>query len=218
MGSLDEVVLMPALAPSATASRRPTFRFKAAEVNEDGTFAGYGSVFGVVDSYGDIVLPGAFQTSLDRHRADGTRPKGLWQHDSNHPILSWQELREDDHGLYCKGSLILDVEKARETHALMKAGELDGLSIGYEVTAISYARPDEIEGKFGITLDPMPTNAGGQFRIIEAVDLWEISVVTFPACAPARIDTVKQTAPPVRDLSKLAAALERRGRLLTRLP
>lgn len=209
---------MLAPAPTHTASRRPTFRFKAAQVGDDGVFSGYGSVFGVVDSYGDIVLPGAFQASLDRHKADGTRPKGLWQHDSLHPILTWTDLREDVHGLYCAGKLILDVEKARETHALMKAGELDGLSIGYEVAAFSYCHPDDVETKYGLRPDlASPLSTNGQYRMIEAVDLWEISVVTYPACAPARVQTVRRAPAPAVDLAALAAALERRGQLLSRL-
>lgn len=187
---------------------RKTHRFKTAEVGDDGTFSGYGSVFGVVDSYGDIVLPGAFSASLAAHAAAGTHPVGLWQHDEKHPILAWTEMREDDHGLFCRGRLILEVEKARETHALMKAGVLNGLSIGYMLTASAFATADDVVTKYGIDIDPDALPPGAQFRMIEDVDLVEVSVVTFPACAAARVETVKARSP--ASLDRLAAALAAR--------
>lgn len=210
---------MPA-SPIVTAQRRPTFRFKAANVGADGSFSGYGSVFGAVDSYGDIVLPGAFQATLDRHKLDGTRPKGLWQHDDLHPILTWTEIREDQQGLYCAGQLILEVEKARETHALMKAGELDGLSIGYHIGAFAYCHPDEVETKYGLRPEPdAPVSPNGQYRMIETIQhLAEVSVVTWPACTPAKVQQVRRAPTPAApDLTALAAALDRRAAALSRL-
>lgn len=190
-------------------------RVKAA--GDSGEFEGYGSIFNVVDSVGDVVMPGAYTATLERHAADGTRPKGLWQHDPSRPILSWLEMREDDKGLWCRGRLILDVQQAREAHALMKAGELDGLSIGFECTEAEYVRPDDFQAKFGYGLAPMPypMAPGTQVRALRAIDLWEVSLVTFPACAPARLTAVKTAPRPfVPAVSAAMAALAHHRRLL----
>jgi HK97 family phage prohead protease len=99
----------------------------------------------------------------------------LFQHDPNQPIGVWLDVREDAHGLYVKGRLTLDVARAREVLALMRAGALDGLSIGYRT----------VRGR---------TDAGTGVRRLMEVDLWEISVVTFPMLPDARVSAVK-TAP-----------------------
>lgn len=184
------------------------------QIGDDGTFEGYGSIFNVVDTVGDVVVPGAYAATLARHAEDGTRPKGLWQHDPTRPILSWVEMREDAKGLWCKGRLILDVEQAREAHALMKAGELDGLSIGFECTEIEFARPEDFEAKYGA---PLPLDSifapGSQVRVLKGLDLWEVSLVTFPACRPAKVESVKSPAAiKIRDVA--TPALSRAGRTL----
>lgn len=190
---------MPATSLRASRKRTPIapmrpIRFKATSVTEDGTFEGYGNVFNVVDSYGDIVLPGAFAESLADHKAKGTLPKLLWQHDEAQPIGVWNEMFEDEHGLYCKGRLILEVEKARECHALMKAGAIDGLSIGGEPI-----EPEKVYGyqlaERGIHLAEGDAYPNGQFRLVDTWHLWEVSPVTFPACEPSLIETVKHRAP-----------------------
>lgn len=178
----------PARAPARRSPLRAV-RFKADTIAADGTFEGYGNVFNVIDSYGDVVLPGAFTESLAGHEAAGTLPKMLLQHDPAVPIGRWLEMREDEHGLYCKGQLILEVEAARETHALMKAGALDALSIGGEPLDTEPAFVDELPA-LGITLKAGGNEApNGQVRLVHTWHLWETSVVTFPACAPALIDT-----------------------------
>ena len=184
-------------------------RLKA--IDEAGVFEGYGSVFNVVDDVRDVVVPGAFAASLARHGAEGTRPKGLWQHRWDCPILTWSEMREDARGLRVRGQLLLDIQQAREAHALMRAGELDGLSIGFECSDIEYARPDEFEQKFGFGLAPAPyaMQPGEKVRVLKGIDLWEVSLVTFPACRPARVETVK-AGMPAHDRAALAAALARR--------
>lgn len=206
---------------------RSPLRIKASDIGADGSFAGYGSVFNVIDSGGDMMAPGSFAASLQRHAQAGTRPKMLWQHDHCQPIGSWLEMREDDHGLWCKGQLLLDVQQAREAYTLMKAGELDGLSIGYEVDDYVNVRADEIGAKYGCH----PTGGyapAGQVRVLRAVGLWEVSPVTFPMCDPARIETVKTTGNGQQatgnrstargpDLTPILAALERRG-LVPRVP
>lgn len=199
-------------APKAMTILHRPFSFKMADVAPDGSFEGYGSIFGVVDSYNDIVVKGAFADSLARIRSEGRRVKMLWQHNPSEPIGVWDDLREDDVGLYCKGRLLLDVQRARECYALMKAGALDGLSIGYEATRYSHVAPEEVESRIGAKYYGMC--GPGQIRLLEACDLWEISPVTFPACEPATVTTVKRQPAAMRDLSEVAAALARRGAAL----
>lgn len=142
-------------------------------IETDGTFSGYASLFGAEDLGRDVLMPGAFKKSLARQGAEGVRM--LFQHDPNVPIGVWDIVREDERGLYVKGRLTLDVEKAREIHALMLDGGLNGLSIGFKT----------IKGK--------RDQATGVRQIFE-VDLWEISVVTFPMLPQAKITAVKNAA------------------------
>lgn len=141
-------------------------------VNEDGTIEGYGSVFGVPDSYDDVVAAGAFAASLAEHKANGTMPAMLWQHEADEPIGVWTEMVEDAKGLRVKGRLALEVNKGKEAHALLKMGAINGLSIGFVSKEWAYDRDTEI-------------------RTLNAVDLWEVSLVTFPANGKSRITNVK---------------------------
>jgi len=135
----------------------------------DGTFAGYASVFNVVDSQRDVVRPGAFRASLKSR----TQPvRLLWQHRWEHPIGVIDALFEDGNGLYIKAHLLLEVAQAREAYALMKAGVVKGLSIGYSVKS---SRRDPETG----------------VRQLMAVELWEISLVTMPANEAAQVTVVK---------------------------
>lgn len=140
------------------------------EVEDDGTFEGYASLFGKVDLGRDVVERGAFAASLGKRGAGAIRM--LFQHDPNAPIGTWSEIREDARGLFVRGRLALQSARAREVHSLMKEGALDGLSIGFRTVRA------RTEAKTGIR------------RIVE-VDLWEISVVTFPMLPEARIEAVK---------------------------
>ncbi|AHB49046.1 primosome assembly protein PriA [Hyphomicrobium nitrativorans NL23] len=137
----------------------------------DGTFEGYASLFNREDLGRDVVMPGAFRESLASRGPRGV--KLLFQHDSNQPIGVWTVLREDARGLYAQGRLMREVSKAREVMALMRAGALDGLSIGFRTVK---ARRDKASG----------------VRRIDKIDLWEISIVTFPLLPEARITTTKQ--------------------------
>ncbi|MFQ5783603.1 MAG: HK97 family phage prohead protease [Alphaproteobacteria bacterium] len=145
--------------------------FAVKALDDRGAFEGYASVFGIVDGFDDIVASGAFARSLARQRG-GRGVKLLWQHDAREPIGAFDEMTEDARGLYVRGRLLLDVRRAAEAYALLKAGAIDGLSIGYSA----------VEAQS----DP----ATGLRRLIE-VDLWEISLVTFQACAGARVSAVK---------------------------
>ncbi len=145
---------------------------------------GYASVFGVGDQGGDVVMAGAYRKSLDRMRAEGRQVKMLWQHDPAQPIGVWEEIREDGKGLWVKGRILSDVEKGREAAALIAAGAIDGLSIGYRTVRAE-------------------KDAKGQ-RLLREVELWEVSVVTFPMLPEARVGA-KGDAALAGDLNELAA-------------
>lgn len=139
---------------------------------DDGTVEGYGSVFGVKDNYDDVIASGAFAESLAEHKAEGTMPAMLWQHDASEPIGVWTEMVEDGKGLRIKGKLALDTTRGREAHALLKMGALNGLSIGFVSKQWTYDRDTEV-------------------RTLTEIDLWEVSLVTFPANEKARVTNVK---------------------------
>lgn len=163
---------------------------KADDVADDGSFEGYGSVFGTVDSYQEVVAPGAFAESLAELAGKGRVVPVLWQHMSSQPIGVYTEVREDETGLYVKGRLLVaDVGQAKEAHALMKAGAVTGLSIGY------WVRESSFDEKTGI-------------RTLTKLDLVEVSLVTFPANDDARVEAVKfklahGQLPDIREFEKL---------------
>src|SRR5687768_13525723 len=135
---------------------------------ESGRFAGYASVFGGVDSYGDTIIKGAYDYTLRKHG----KPKMFVQHESyGLPAGKWTAVKEDDHGLYVEGELTPGMSKSEDAKAALKHGTIDGLSIGYML------KKDDFE----------ETEKGG--RLIRRVsNLVEISLVTFPADSAARID------------------------------
>lgn len=153
-------------------------------LEEGHRISGYASVFGRRDKGGDTVLPGAYGASLKRLAARGERVRMLWQHDPAQPIGIWDEVHEDAHGLHVSGRLLPDVSRAREAKALLEAGAVDGLSIGYR------------------TLRAEPVAGGGR-RLVE-LDLWEVSLVTFPMQAEARIATKSDL---LADLAGLSAQM-----------
>lgn len=146
------------------------FRLDVKNLAEDGTFEGYGSIFGNVDCYRESVVKGAFSKTLKKHEQDNNPVLMLWQHSWEDPIGVWKELKEDDRGLYGVGEINLDVQKGREAYSLMKQRALTGLSIGYK--EVKYTDNAEV-------------------RLLEEIDLYEISPVTFPANEEARISAVK---------------------------
>lgn len=150
------------------------FAFKADAVNDDGTFTGYGSVFGNVDSYREIVAPGAFAESLKAINDSGDPLPALWQHNADQPIGGYSQLAEDDRGLKVEGFLMVnELPLAKQAHALMQRRIVKGLSIGYYVLADSYDEKERV-------------------RTLTKLDLQEISIVTFPANVEAQIDAVKE--------------------------
>jgi len=137
------------------------------QVSDGTTVAGYASLFGSVDQGNDVVERGAYRASLDRLQAKGGRVKMLWQHDPAQPIGVWDEVREDDRGLWVKGRILTDVARGREAAALIGAGAIDGLSIGYRTLRA--------------------TKAENGRRHLTELDLWEVSLVTFPMLPEARV-------------------------------
>jgi HK97 family phage prohead protease len=133
----------------------------------DGAFEGYASVFGNADLARDVVMPGAFRDSLAQKGPAGVRL--LWQHDPGCPIGLWLALEEDSYGLYAAGKLDLELRAGREAYRMLRKGALDGLSIGYRTRA---------ERRCAIT----------GLRQLDRIDLWEISLVTFPLQPKARVN------------------------------
>ncbi|MBX3597048.1 MAG: HK97 family phage prohead protease [Rhizobiaceae bacterium] len=162
-----------------------------ARVDEQGEFSGYASLFGETDLAHDVVERGAFAESLAKRGAG--RVRMLFQHDPNQPIGVWTHIAEDERGLFVKGRLTQGVGRAAEVLSLMRAGALDGLSIGFRTVRAS------------------PDKSKGVRRILEA-DLWEISVVTFPMLPSARVSVIKACSGS-RDEKQLAARIRSASRM-----
>jgi HK97 family phage prohead protease len=167
-------------------------------LDAQGRFAGYASVFDVVDNQHDVMLRGAFYKTLS---CGVSTIKLLWQHMQDEPIGVFDRVFEDARGLYVEGRLLLDVARAKEAYALLKAGALSGLSIGY--SPVRY----RIDAETGV-------------RQLAEVDLWEISLVTFPANEAANVTVVKSVEPILNnyeieqwnqaaELAKLSNAVDR---------
>lgn len=155
----------------------------------DGVFSGYASVFGKVDHQNEDVAAGAFTRTLKQWQKQGQQPAMLWMHDPTQPIGIWVVVREDANGLYVEGRLALRTQKGGEAYELLKLGALTGLSIGYRIVS---SRVD----------------ATRKVRVLTDVDLFEISLVTFPANEAARVSEVKSPGP-VAGRGELRAAAER---------
>lgn len=161
----------------SVAGQRETrsFSLSLKAVGTDGTVEGYGSVFGVRDNYDDVIASGAFLESLKAHKAAGTMPAMLWQHEADDPIGIWTEMAEDSTGLRIKGQLCLETSQGKEAYALLKMGAINGLSIGFmSVPGTSVYKDDGV-------------------RVLNQIDLWEVSLVTFPANESARVTNVKSS-------------------------
>ena len=139
------------------------------DVAADGTFTGHAAIFGVEDLAHDVIERGAFAASLGRRGT--SRVKMLWHHDPAEPIGRWLDIREDARGLFVRGRISIAVARGREALALMRDGVLDGLSIGFR------------------TVKGLRDRRSGVRRLAE-VDLWEISLVTFPMQPGARVTDI----------------------------
>jgi len=139
-------------------------------MNEDVEIEGYASLFWTRDLNDDVTAAGAFSASLARSGAAGV--KMLFQHEATEPVGVWDEIAEDARGLFVRGRILTVTPQGRLVAALVKAGALDGLSIGFRTVK---ARPDE----------------SGRLRVLTEVELWEVSIVTFPMLPQARIESVR---------------------------
>ena len=167
-------------------------------LTEDGTgpvIEGYASLFGAPDRGGDVVAPGAYAASLKAMTAEGRRVRMLWQHDPAQPIGIWDEVVEDARGLRVKGRLLDGVTRGREAAALIAAGAIEGLSIGYR------------------TIRATTTDKG--HRLLTELELWEVSLVTFPMLPAARVSP-KAGPEPDATLRDLTALFETGRAMLTR--
>ncbi len=164
--------------------KRLGFDLEIKSIDGAGRFAGYASVFNVVDNQRDIIQRGAFMQTL---KGRVSQIKLLWQHQQDEPIGVFDRIFEDARGLYVEGRLLLDVQRAKEAHTLLKEGAISGLSIGYSPVRYKIA-------------------ADSGVRKLEEVELWEISLVTFPANAAAGVTVIKQGLP---EMAALAGVLDR---------
>lgn len=153
--------------------KHKSFALEVKELNDTGTFSGYLSVFGNVDSYREIVVPGAFKDSLEKWGEKGTLPPVLWQHDSREPIGRYTKMVEDEKGLFVEGKLLINtIQRAKEAYELLKEKVITGMSIGFETVG------EEI-------------SEDKRTRLLTKLNLWEGSIVTFPANQLATVDAVK---------------------------
>lgn len=149
---------------------------------------GYASLFDATDQGGDVVKKGAYASSLNALKAAGRAVKMLWQHDPAQPIGVWDEVREDARGLWVKGRILDTVEKGREAAALLGAGAIDGLSIGYRTKRAS--KSDQ------------------GLRLLQELELWEVSLVTFPMLPSARVRAKGDILSHDADLREMAAVFD----------
>lgn len=140
---------------------------------DDARIEGYASLFNVADEGGDIVQPGAYTASLARHAARGTAVKMLWQHQPDQPIGVWDQVVEDARGLKVSGRLLTETRQGAEAAALVKAGAIEGLSIGYRTVKATR----DTQGR----------------RLLAEVNLFEVSLVTFPMLPTARVAAKSDT-------------------------
>jgi HK97 family phage prohead protease len=189
-----------------------TIPFEKSDIQDSGTFTGYGSTFGgKPDSYGDIIAPGAFSESIAKNGRGGMGIAMLYQHDHSQPIGIWKTVAQDSKGLIMEGQLALKTQRGAETYELMKMGALKGLSIGFDMPR------DPTTGK--IADDAIEINEKRRTQLlkrinlwevspvtfVKRINLWEVSPVTFAANTRARVTGVKsfEDAKTVREMEKL---------------
>lgn len=148
-----------------------------------GVFEGYGSMFGNTDLGNDVIEKGAFRESLMNRPPE--KVKLLYQHKSDMPIGVFDEIREDENGLYVKGRLALKTKAGAEAYELLKMGALDGLSIGFKTDPKNVSYEER-----------------GKVRRIKKVDLMEVSLVTFPMNPKATVRLVKGEDISIREWEK----------------
>ncbi len=157
------------------------------ETGNFGFFSGYASTFGNMDQGGDVVMKGAFKSSL----AEGKSIPLLWQHDTRKPIGKIMTAKEDSSGLKVEGRINLGTNLGKDAYALMKAGDLGTMSIGY-ITQKA-------------TIDPAT-----KVRNLKQISLKEVSLVSFPMNEDAKVTAVKNVEE-CETLADIEDALEEKG-------
>lgn len=161
------------------------FPLEIKSVRANGYFAGYASIYDFQDYHDDIITKGAFRESILSNDND---VKLLWQHDPELPIGNFSSIFEDDNGLYVEGQINLQTSQGQEAYSLLKTKAISSLSVGFTVT--DFELEDEI-------------------RIITKAELWEISLVTFPANKHAKIKVVKSLSEEQHMEKQLIEAIEK---------
>lgn len=144
-------------------------RFDAS--GDEGQFTGHAVIFDERNAHNEMVQRGAFKRSLAEHKAAGTRPLMLWSHNQSEIIGVWTSISEDATGLAVSGKIVTSTTRGREAYDLLRAGALNGLSIGFR------SRGDK--------------RAANGVRILTDIDLAEISIVGLPSAGRARITSVR---------------------------
>lgn len=156
-------------------TKQRTYALEIKEVQPKGAFSGYLSVFDVIDSYREVVAPGAFRNTLSKWKEKGRLPPLLWQHRPGEPIGPFTHMEEDKKGLYVEAQLLVDdIARAKEAYALLKAKVVGGMSIGFSIND----NGEEYDSRAGIV-------------VLKDIDLWEGSLATFPANEAAQVESVK---------------------------
>ncbi|MCP4306478.1 MAG: HK97 family phage prohead protease [bacterium] len=178
---------------------------KFSKEDPEGTFSGYAAAFGNVDSHGDVIERGAFRKTLQEWEArKGKYPPMLLQHggffgpvDDELPIGQWTSMEENAKGLRVGGRLFaLQTDRGALLYEGLKAGELDGISVGYRARKFTNG-----------------TKVGEPRRTLHEIELVEASIVTFPANDRARIASVKSAdIDEITSLSDAEAFLREAGR------
>lgn len=158
-----------------------SFEFRVANIARSGEIEGLGAAFGNVDSYGTMIVPGAFKQTLLQHAQNKTRPAMLLHHKLDRPIGTWHELRETSEGLEVSGKISTDTRDGQEAYALARDGALTGLSIGFRIKEKQQLKTA---------------------TEILALDLFEISMVSIPANDKARLRRVNSFGT-VRDIEEI---------------
>lgn len=167
---------------------RKSFSVELKFDGDTGRIKGFGSVYGNVDNGNDIVMPNAFAKCIARMKAKGQKPKMLWQHKTDMPIGIWDVFEESMQGLLVEGSVFTETAMGKDAYVLLKGGAINGLSIGYGV------RDYSIDSKSGT-------------RLLKELELYEVSLVTFPMNEMATVTSVKSVADDVESVNSLLQAV-----------
>ncbi len=162
----------------------------------EGVFEGYASVFNKKDHHKDVVVKGAFQKSLEKWKSKKDWPKMLWQHDVSKPIGVWEEITEDEKGLYVKGRFLLQVQQGREAYELLKSGVVKEMSIGFHSNKSRYDVLKDV-------------------TYLEGIDLQEISLVTYAANPEAKVTDFKDENFFVKEVNKFVNTVKEMNKVIT---